>query len=240
MANNHDHFTSKEVAHEAAHEAAHKADRETARAALLPAPKGQSHTRWDRFVLLMRLTLPVFALVAGAVTIGYPLLNDNQLSFTLSTEDVLKGDDTVHMKALKYRGTDAINRLFTVTAASGFQKDPGADTISLNDIRASIQMKDEVGSIALVTARKGRYQKKEGLLYLIGGVQLNTTSGYSLEMNGAEVYLKERRAIGNGGIMGETPLGTLSADRFSVDVDNEIGQFSGRITLKIIPKKTQK
>lgn len=211
--------------------------RQAARQALLPVVRDQEHHLWDRFVLLMRRILPVFALVAGVATVGWPLLNENEVSFTLSTEDVLRGDDKVRMKALKYRGTDAINRLFTVTAESGFQEDPNAPNVRLSGIRASIQL--ENAGLALVTARTGQYQKEDARLSLIGGVNLETDNGYSLAMPGADIMLKDRIATG-GVVEGQTPLGTLKADRFKVDVAKAVGTFSGRVQLKILPKRTGK
>lgn len=210
--------------------------RDIARESLLPVARGRVYSSWDIFVTFMRRTLPVLALIAALLTVGYPLLNDNQVSFTLSTDDVMRGDDTVHMRALKYRGSDASNRLFTITAESGLQKDPNADVVSLSAISASIQMKD--AGLALVGARTGRYQKKDGQLTLIGGVNLETSGGYSLTMSGADVFLKGRKANGSGGIQGQTPIGKLSADNFEVDVENSIATFSGRVTLRIVPKRT--
>ncbi|WND03728.1 hypothetical protein QGN29_04975 [Temperatibacter marinus] len=211
-------------------------EKEVARAALLPISRGSVVSNWDKFVYLMRRFLPVSAFIAALVTIGWPLLNENEVSFTLSTDDVLRGDDTVHMKSLRYRGTDAIDRLFTITAGSGLQKDPNAPTVRLTDIMASIQLKE--AGLALVTARTGVYHRPDAILQLAGGVNLETGNGYSLEVAGAEIRLKERLTLGQGTVKGATPLGTLSADRFKVDVDQSAAVFEGRVSLKIIPKKS--
>lgn len=226
MVSHKDHFEDKDAA------------REAARAALLPVSRGNALSAWDGFISAMRYILPVLALVAGAVTVGWPLLNETEVSFTLSNEDVLRGDDKVHMKSLRYRGTDAVNRLFTVTAESGLQSNPNAQKVRLSGIRASIQLQD--AGLALVTARNGTYHKKNATLSLIGGVNLETGSGYSLEMSGADVQLRQRIAMGRGNVKGETPIGALTADNFKVDVDQSIGTFNGLVKLHIVPKRTKR
>lgn len=190
---------------------------------------------WDVFIKAMQIILPITALVLGVVTMLWPFLNDNEVSFTLSTDDVAQGESSVHMTNMRYVGTDAVNRLFSVEAASGFQDNPNAPRIKLSDIKAEMLL-DEAGP-ATVNARTGIYRAAESTLSLVGGVHLNTGNGYRLDMAGAEVDLKGHIATGQGAIKGSSHLGTLEAGRMKIIVDDEEGIFDGGVRLHITPNQ---
>ena len=128
--------------------------REQARTALLPSEtRSSGKTNWDGFVSFMRRGLPVAAAMLAVLTIGWPLLNDTEVSFTLSKEEVEKSDGIIRMTNLSYTGTDAIDRKFTVTAATGMQDDPTVPRVKLSDIRATMDVQDDVtASITSETA----------------------------------------------------------------------------------------
>ena len=190
---------------------------------------------WDKFIRAMQIILPFAAIVLGTVTMLWPFLNDNEVSFTLSTDDVAEGDSSVHMTNLHYVGTDAVNRLFEVTAATGFQDNPQSQRIKLSDIQAKMNL-DKAGP-ATVTARTGIYRTKESILSLLGGVKLSTGNGYTLTMAGAEIDLKNHLVDGQGAVKGVADLGTLEASKFKIRVDEQEGIFDGGVHLHIIPKR---
>lgn len=211
---------------------------DTKRGAHLRAPltRPPVHGGWDIFIKLMQSILPVAALILGAITMLWPFLNDNEVSFTLSTDDVAQGDSSVHMTNMRYVGTDAIDRLFTLEAKSGFQDNPNAPRIKLSDITAEMVL-EEAGP-AVVTARTGIYRVEENSLSLVGGVNLVTGNGYTLEMAGAEVDLKKHEATGQGTVKGASDLGTLEAGRVKILVDEREGIFDGGVHLHITPKQS--
>ncbi|NVJ97336.1 MAG: LPS export ABC transporter periplasmic protein LptC [Alphaproteobacteria bacterium] len=218
-----DHFSSTERA------------REEAMAALSPVAIGPSSPHWDRFIALMRVVLPSLALVLGAVTLLWPILNETEVSFTLSKDEVAKSDGIIRMTSLSYVGTDAVDRQFRVEAASGQQEDPNAPRVRLTDIRAEMEL--EPGNPATVTARTGIYRMKESSLSLVGGVHVNTKNGFRLDMAGAEIDLKNHVATGQGTINGQSDLGRLEAGRMEVLVDKREGLFDGGVRLQIEPRR---
>ncbi len=209
--------------------------RAVARDALKPMIRQKTSPLWDRFIGIMRITLPICAAILGTVTVLWPYLNDNEVSFTLSTEDVAKGDSTIRMTKMRYVGTDAGDRIFRVEAESGHQDSPTSPRVSLSDIRASMML-DETGP-STVTARTGIYRTKESTLSLVGGVHLVTGNGYTLEMAGAEIDLKAHKASGQGAIKGWSSLGTLEAGHVEILVDEQEGTFDGGVKLHITPKR---
>jgi len=221
-----DHFSSEDRA------------REKARRGLLPVARHKTSPLWDSFIRTMRLFMPVGALILGLVTILWPYLDNREVAFTLSTDDVAKGDSSVRMTNMHYVGTDAVNRLFHVEAASGLQDSPTAPRVKLSDIKAEMAL-DDTG-VATVTARTGIYRIKEATLSLVGGVQLITGNGYALDMAGAEVDLKNQLATGQGAITGRSRLGSLAASRVEIRAAEEEGIFEGGVKLRIVPRRPLK
>lgn len=218
-----DHFSSPERA------------RDEARRALLPITQHQTSPSWDSFIRIMRITLPIAALILGTITILWPYLDDREVAFTLSTDDVTKGESSIRMTNMHFVGTDAANRLFHIQAASGLQDSPNAPRVKLSDIQAEMAI-DETGK-ATVSARTGIYRVPSSTLSLVGGVHLITGNGYALDMAGAEVDLKTHIAVGQGSITGRSRLGSLAASHVVIDADKEEGTFEGGVKLRIVPQQ---
>ncbi len=209
--------------------------RSDARNALLPRQTVIESIKWDKFVSFMRITLPIVALFLGIVTLLWPFINEKEVSFTLSKDDVTQGDGSVRMTNLQYVGTDNDNRLFTVTADNGEQDDPNAERVKLSGITAEMEIEPDVP--ATVNARTGIYRMKDRTLSLIGGVHLETRNGYTLDMLGADVDLKTRSAEGQGSIRGTSDLGDIRANRMTIQVTEQIGLFEGGVKMRIIPQR---
>lgn len=193
--------------------------------------------RWDTFIHIMRYFLPVAAAIIGSITMLWPFLNDNEVSFNLSTDDVTKGDTSIHMTNMHYVGTDKVDRLFHVQAATGLQDSPASPRVKLTNIRAEMAL-DESGT-ARVEARTGIYRTRESTLSLVGGVKLVTGNGYALEMAGAEIDLKDHTATGQGAIKGVAKLGHMEANRVTIFADREEAIFEGGIKIHIEPKRPE-
>lgn len=209
--------------------------REVAIEALRPAPVHAAPAHWDGFIRFMQIVLPVGAIILGFVTAAWPFLNDAEVSFTLSQDDVARSDGVIHMTNMNYVGTDAKNRLFRIHATSGEQDNPNAPRVRLADIRAEMELTD--GQTATVDARRGIYRTKNNSLSLVGGVNLETGNGYFLEMEGAEIDLRGRTATGQGDVKGRSDLGTFEAARMSLNVREKEAVFEGGVSLHIIPKR---
>jgi len=210
--------------------------RVVARSALLPKKIAANTGEWDRFVLLMRKVLPALAVILALVTMGWPLINNDEVSFTLSREEVAKSNDVILMKNLVYVGTLSADRVFRLEAAEGRQDSPTTPRIVLTDIVARMDIED--GVEAHVSAGQGVYHTGEDILRIAEQVTLETSNGYTLSMTGAEVFLKNQRAIGSGPVVGKTPLGRLDAGRVEIIVQDAEGVFDGGVKLKIIPRRT--
>lgn len=218
-----DHFQSPERA------------REMAMEALKPGPTSTAPMHWDGFIRFMQVFLPIGALILGTVTVGWPFLNDAEVSFTLSKDDVARSDGVIRMTNMNYVGTDAKDRLFRIHATSGEQDNPNAPRVRLADIHAEMELNE--GQTATVDARRGIYRTRDNSLSLVGGVNLQTGNGYFLEMSGAEIDLRTREATGQGDVKGRADLGTLEAARMSLNVRDKEAVFEGGVKLHIVPQR---
>ncbi|WP_262693505.1 LPS export ABC transporter periplasmic protein LptC [Kordiimonas aquimaris] len=218
-----DHYTSPEQA------------RALALANLRPENTSQHISQWDAFIRFMQIFLPVGAVILGLVTAGWPLLNDTEVSFTLSQDDVARSDDIIRMTNMRYVGTDTKDRLFRIHATAGEQDNPNAPRVRLSNIDAEMELGPN--NPATVTARTGIYRTKDNSLSLVGGVNLATGNGYSLEMAGAEVDLKTRTATGQGAVKGQSELGELTAARMALNVEAKEAVFDGGVNVHIVPKR---
>ena len=223
MADISEHFDSEELA------------RERAREALLPQEKVVTSGAWNSFVVIMRIILPVTAVVFGLTALSWPFLQEQEVSFTLSREEVAKSDGVVVMKDLAYVGTLDDMQIFRLEAEEGLQDSPTAPVIKLSTIKASMALPD--GVLVSFRAGEGVYETQPEILSIAETVTLETTNGYRLNMNGAMINIKEQTAIGYGPIIGITPVGALSADRIEIKADDQEANFMGRVRLRIEPKK---
>ncbi len=217
------HFESEELA------------RERAREALLPNIQVSDGRVWNSFVVVMRVILPAIAIIFAISALSWPFLQQQEVSFTLSRDEVAKSDGVVLMQNLVYVGTLDNMQVFRLEAEEGLQDSPAAPRIKLTAIKASMELPE--GVRVSFQAGQGLYETKEEILSIAEKVTLQTTNGYQLSMNGAVVNIKEQTAVGKGPIIGITPVGSLTAGRVDILADDQEATFSGGVTLKINPKK---
>lgn len=220
-----DHFDSPEVA------------REEALAALTPIRIVPTSPHWDAFVRVMRYLLPTAAITLAALIIAWPSINETEVSFTLSEDEVARSDGVIRMTNPRYVGTDAIDRLFRIRAAAGQQDDPNDNRIRLTDIFAEMELGPDPAKPATVTARTGIYRMNDATLSLLGGVEVKGQDGLTLNLSGAEVDLKAHTATGQGTITGMSDLGKIEAGEMEIRVDEREGSFDGGVRLHIIPRR---
>ena len=223
MSETREHFESEELA------------RERAREALLPNVQVSDGRVWSSFVVVMRAILPAIAIIFAISALSWPFLQQQEVSFTLSREEVAKSDGVVLMQNLVYVGTLDNMQVFRLEAEEGLQDSPAAPRIKLTTIKASMELPE--GVRVFFQAGQGVYETKEEILSIAETVTLTTTNGYQLSMNGAVVNIKEQTAVGKGPIIGITPVGSLTAGRVDISADDQEATFSGGVKMRIEPRK---
>ena len=159
--------------------------------------------------------------------------------------------------AIPYASTDIADRVkeprLTSPAFAGMMKDGAALTIkaaeakpgvagssnagSATDLSALIEMPG--GSTATVTAGAGRMDQQAKQAILTGGVNLASSTGYTIKTDGMSVALDQTDVTSLGPVTGTGPAGTIKAGGMHLGAEPSGGyllDFTGGVTLIYTPK----
>jgi lipopolysaccharide export system protein LptC len=188
---------------------------------------------YDGYVKFMRVGLTVIAVSLALLIVLWPTINEEEVSFTLSYEDINSSDDQIRMVNPRYVGTDLADRKFIVEAEEGIQENPDDPRIRLTRIKAEMDLDDGVKFDA--SSETGIYLLKENILQLAGKVKMQTTDGYRFEGSQAVFDLNTKIATSDKPIQGIGPIGSFMAQGFEVQVDKKIAIFKNGVKMRIYP-----
>lgn len=181
-------------------------------------PSGLAARR--RLVILLRVALPLAALLLIALIVVWPhLQGQDRAGFTLTPASVDPREvEKLTMVKPRFVGRDSKEEPYTLTAISATQDHPGADLIHLDHPQADITLSG--GSWAIVTALKGTYAQKDQILDLDGDIAVFHDSGYEFHTQKAEVDLAHNTVNGVVPVSGHGPGGTIEAENGFTILDN--------------------
>ena len=195
------------------------------------AAPGGSH---DRVVWFLARALPMGVGVIAALMIVTPLSPRGEISFLLDRNKVEVIDERLRVDNAMYRGSDAQGRPFSLTAGEAVQRSGAEGIVRLRDLVARILLPEGPAS---VRAEAGRYDIREEVVAVPGGVVVTAADGYRLEARGVSVDLPEKRMVGSGGVSGAVPAGTFSANRLEADLGARTVSLVGNARLRMVPGK---
>jgi lipopolysaccharide export system protein LptC len=185
---------------------------------------------YDRFIKLMKDTLPIGALLLTLALLILPFMQDREFSFILDKRKVAAAGERLRMEAPLYRGTDSQGRAFVLQAARAVQKSSNDPTLVLEALKATLQMKD---GNAELTAETGSFDLKKERLTVSGIITLRRTDGYRFAAQDVIVDLNSRTAWSAKGIEGDGPFGHFRAGSFKLNLDETSLMFGNRASLRI-------
>ena len=186
---------------------------------------GGSH---DRLVSFLAKALPAGIGAILAVMIIAPIFPRGEISFLLDRNKVAVTNERLRIQQAMYRGEDAHNRPFSVTAGSAVQQSARIELVEMNDLAARILLTD---GPAQIEAGTGTYDIRRNTLDVHGPVDLRAAGGYRLMTNDVVIDLRNQHASGKGGVTGAVPSGTFSAERIEADLENRTVALQGRARL---------
>lgn len=198
-----------------------------------PRNERQREKRHRRFVTAMRVVLTVVSVSLATAIILWPILNEEEVTFTLSYEDVARSNDQIRMVNPRYVGTDSRNRPFSIAAESGVQDSPDDPRIRLSGITAEFQIENDLEVDAY--SNEGVFRFRDQLLELDGTVLIRTTDGYRFEGEGAEFNLATHVVTSDKRIAGSGPVGFFEAPQFELNIDDRRALFEGGVRMRIDP-----
>lgn len=194
-------------------------------------------TSYSRFVALMKLVLPVVAGILILMVVMWPELSENPSRFQLGMARINVGDtDDQTLINARYTGIDGKNNPYSVTADRLIQNAENENFVDLKNPKADVTVGS--GSWLAIMSPVGRFEKKEQVLTLKGGVDAFHDLGYEFRTEHAVVNFKAGTANGASPVHGQGPFGELQSQGFKVLESGARIIFTGPAHLLLYP--TQK
>lgn len=90
---------------------------------------------------------------------------------------------------------------------------------------------------ARLSAEAGQYDIDKEVVSITGPMRMQAADGYRMLARGVSVDLANKLLVGAGGVEGEIPAGTFSADRLTADLSARTITLSGNARLRMEPGK---
>lgn len=195
------------------------------------AAPGGSH---DRIVGFLARALPMAVGVIAALMIVTPLSPRGEISFLLDRTKVAMIAERLRVDNAMYRGSDVEGRPFSLTAGEAVQRSGAEGIVRMRDLVARILLPDGPAS---VSAGAGQYDISDEIVSAPGGITVSAADGYRMTARGVSIDLPRKKLVGAGGVSGEIPAGTFSANRLEADLDARTVALAGNARLRMIPGK---
>ena len=210
-----------------------------------PAPKGRTSRDWTarsrgsvgdaqrytRFVDIMKRALPLAAAAILAAVVAYSLQPREQDRVAMTFDTVSKIENDLAMIKPRLTGKDSDGNPFVVTADAAIQDARNVHHARLKNVEADMTL--EKGRWITATAAAGLLDADAHKLWLEGPIAVYSDEGYELHTPAAEVDLTKGLIHGNSGVHGQGPMGTMRADRFSIDRQKKTMQLHGNVKMTI-------
>ena len=195
----------------------YRPDPSAPRGAAIPIAVGvRKHSRaYGRVVGLLKLLLPIIAVLLVAVVVLYPFLKDDAERFSQALTNA-RALVTEHLEVnqASYSGIGEDGQRYTITAQSVQQDSAEALEALLTGPQADISMAD--GSWILISSETGRLDRENQILELFQNVNLFHDLGYEFRSESATIDLVGGSAYGFEPVSGQGPFGAVEGEGFEV------------------------
>lgn len=193
------------------------------------AAPGGAH---DKLIGFLARALPMGVGVLAALMVITPLSPRGEVSFLLDRNEVAVIDERLSVDNAMYRGRDVEGRPFSLTAGEAVQRSSAEGKVRMQDLMAQLLLED---GPARLMASGGIYDINAEVVSVDGELRLRTADGYSMTASGVSFDLEERMMRGSGGVEGEVPAGTFSANEMRADIDARTIELNGKARLRMVP-----
>ena len=180
---------------------------------------------YSRFVKLMKVLLPFFALGLIALVVAWPRLkSDDTFRIGFASVD-FTGNAEPGMDNARYVGTDENRQPYSVTADLARMVGDDNGIVDLELPKADLTLED--GTWLALTANTGWYIRADASLDLVGGVNLYHDTGYEISTEKLRVDLNAGSAEGRTPLSGHGPFGELKAQGIKLIDKGRLIYFTG-------------
>lgn len=198
-------------------------------------PRWSGRNGYSFFVQLLKLTLPVAALVlAGLIVFWQQIMPSPRLlapDFSDLSPEMAK---SLLMTGPRYDGVDAKGLPYSLTAEAARQLEDNEDIVLLASPTADLTLED--GAWAALSADEGIYDRSSEQLLLKGNVNFFHDRGFELRTAEAVLDLKAAVARSQQAVEGQGPSGMIEAEGFEFRQEGGIMIFTGQSHLTVLPE----
>jgi len=196
--------------------------------------RGSGSTRsYSKFVRIMRLALPLAAMVVVAILFLRPGVEDASFVPLDAKTPRIEQENISRNELINptFESRDKKNNPYKITAERAVQGESNKDLIMLERPIGVMTLDD--GVKVQVVSDTGAYRQDTERFFLQGKVFLEHEEGYSLRSDEAHVDLKENFAWSEKDVLGKTP--DLSIEAKGVHANGKTGEviFSGPAKLTL-------
>lgn len=200
-------------------------------------PSGRSERRegrYSRFVSLMKIVLPLGAVILLAIVLFYSGVFDGKDDLDVAFREIDTQPSDLRMVSPRVAGVTGDGSPYLVTADNATQDPSEPGIVTFENIQADVKLEGETDWLSL-TASRGRYNSETQMLDLTQKIDIFTTWGYEMHGEEASIDFSEGKLKSDAEVQGHGPLGTLRADRMSADHAAQVLRFDGNVKMLILP-----
>lgn len=191
----------------------------------------------SRLVAGLKIALPLAALVLLSTLFLFSGRIDPSDAIPYAEVDVEELAREPRLTAPDYAGMTEDGGSLTVTAQTA-RPNPAGGGASATDLHARLDTAGGLGTD--IRAGTGRIDPTAGLLALSGGVDVATTTGYTLHTDLLEAATDRSRLAAPGPVAGSAPFGAISAGAMSLEATgtakDHVLVFNGGVKLIYRPQ----
>jgi lipopolysaccharide export system protein LptC len=196
----------------------------------------RSALRHSRLVRLLRVGIPTLVVVGMLIVVlsVYVLDPLRQLAkLPGSIGGLVVSGTAITMQQPRMAGYTQDRRPYVVTARAATQDVTKPDTVTLQDLRATLEFKD-AGKFEL-TARTGLFESKLDRLTLQDDILVNSAN-YQAKLSEAVVNVRTNHMVSEHPVEVIMRQGTINANRLEVTNSGEVIRFDGGVTMVLVPE----
>lgn len=190
--------------------------------------------RYSRFVSLMKIVLPLGALVLFGVILVYSGVFRGKDKLDIAFREIDTSPSDLRMVSPRVAGVTGDGKPYVVTADNATQDPSRPNFVTFENIQADIKFNEEEDWMSL-TAAGGTYNSEMQTLALQDQIDIFTTWGYEIHGEEATIDFDEGVLRSDSEIKGHGPLGTLRADRMRAEHASQVLRFDGHVKMLILP-----
>ena len=138
----------------------------------------------------------------------------------------------IHMTNPRFYGKDEKGRSFLIAAKEATRVPGQVDRIILEGPQLALELSPTKRGSA--SADRGVYQEKTRLLNLNGKVKFDDGAGNHFLSDKAEVDTKTWAIHGESGVVGEGPIGRITASSYAITDDGKRALFTGGVKAHLV------